>query len=74
MERYCPDCGAVLAAGHARCRPCFRRFEAEYQRKMERDWMMRNFPGFRPRDLFPENGWDEQEKKASEKEVRGWRG
>ena len=36
--------------------------------------MMRNFPGFRPRDLFPENGWDEQEKKASEKEVRGWRG
>ncbi len=69
MERHCPDCGVVLAAGHARCRPCFLRFEAEYQRKTERDWMMRNYPGFRPRDLFPEDGWDEQDQKASEKEV-----
>lgn len=61
MERYCPDCGEVLAAGHARCRPCFRRFEAEYQRKTERDWMRRNFPEFRPRDLFPEDGWEQTE-------------
>ena len=54
MERYCPDCGVVLAAGHARCRPCFLRLEAEYQRKTERDWMRRNFPEHRPRDLCPE--------------------
>ena len=38
-----------------------RRFEAEYQRKTERDWMRRNFPEFRPRDLFPEDGWDQTE-------------
>ena len=62
MERYCPDCGEVLAAGHARCRPCFRRFEAEYQRKTERDWM-------RPRDLFPEDYWEQTEiKKTTVKE------
>lgn len=52
MERYCPDCGEVLAAGHARCRQCFRRFEAEYQRKTERDWMRRN---------FPEDYWEQSE-------------
>lgn len=61
MERHCPDCGEVLAAGHARCRPCFRRFEDEYQRKTERDWMRRNFAEFRPRDLFPEDGWEPME-------------
>ena len=60
IERNCPDCGVVLDAGHARCRPCFLRFEAEYQRKTERDWMTRNYPDFRPRELFPEDGWDEQ--------------
>lgn len=59
MDRHCPDCGVLLEAGHARCRPCFLRFEAEYQRKTERDWMMRNFPECRPRELFPEDGWDE---------------
>ena len=31
--------------------------------------MTRNFPDFRPRDLFPEDSWDEQEQRASEKEV-----
>lgn len=31
--------------------------------------MMRNFPGFRPRDLFPEDGWDEQQQQVTEKEV-----
>lgn len=31
--------------------------------------MERNFPDFRPRDLFPEDGWDEQKQQASEKEV-----
>lgn len=60
IERNCPDCGVQLEAGHARCRPCFLRFEAEYQRKTERDWMMRNYPELRPRELFPEDGWDEQ--------------
>ena len=60
IERNCPDCGVLLEAGHARCRPCFLRFEAEYQRKTERDWMMRNYPELRPRELFPEDGWDEQ--------------
>ena len=50
----------MLEAGHARCRPCFLRFEAEYQRKTERDWMTRNYPELRPRELFPEDGWDEQ--------------
>ena len=60
IERLCPDCGVVLEAGHARCRPCFLRFEAEYQRYTERAWMTRNYPDFRPRGLFPEDGWDEQ--------------
>ena len=70
MERYCPDCGVVLAAGHARCRQCFLRLEAEYQRKTERDWMRRNFPKHRPRDLFPEDYWEPAEiKNTSEKEV-----
>lgn len=59
IERHCPDCGVLLEAGHARCRPCFLRFEAEYQRKTERDWMTRNYPELRPRELFPEDGWDE---------------
>lgn len=69
MERYCPDCGVVLAAGHARCRPCFLRLEAEYQRKTERDWMRRNFPEHRPRDLFPEDYWEPTEiKNTSVKE------
>lgn len=61
MDRFCPDCGVVLAAGHARCRPCFLRFEAEYQRYTERIWMMRNYPDFRPRDLFPEDYWEQIE-------------
>lgn len=69
IERHCPDCGECLAAGHARCRRCFLRFEAEYQRYTEREWMRRNFPDFRPRDLFPEDGWDEKEQRAAEKEV-----
>lgn len=60
IERHCPDCGVLLEAGRARCRPCFLRFEAEYQRKTERDWMTRNYPELRPRELFPEDGWDEQ--------------
>lgn len=59
IERHCPDCGVLLEAGHARCRQCFLRFEAEYQRKTERDWMTRNYPELRPRELFPEDGWDE---------------
>lgn len=46
MERFCPDCGVVLEAGHARCRPCFLRFEAAYQRYTERAWMARNYPIF----------------------------
>lgn len=65
MERHCQDCGEVLAAGHALCRPCFRRFEAEYQRKTERDWMQRNFPECRPRELFPEDGWEPMEIKRT---------
>ena len=36
MDRFCPDCGVVLEADHARCRPCFLRFEAAYQRYTER--------------------------------------
>ena len=68
MERYCPDCGVVLAAGHTRCRPCFLRLEAEYQRKTERD---RNFPEHRPQDLFPEDYWEPAEiKNTSVKEGR----
>lgn len=59
IERRCPDCGVLLEAGHARCRPCFLRFDAAYRRKTERDWMMRNYPELRPRELFPEDGWDE---------------
>lgn len=74
MERYCPDCGVVLAAGRAQCHACYLRAQALTQCATERAWMARNFPGFRPRDLFPEDGWDEQEKQVSEKEVRGWRG
>lgn len=31
--------------------------------------MTRNYPNYRPRSLFPEDGWDEQDQKASEKEV-----
>lgn len=71
IERHCPDCGEVLAAGHARCRPCFLRFEAEHQRYTERAWMTRNYPEFRPRDLFPEDGWGEQEQQANEKKEVG---
>ena len=75
MERYCPDCDEVLAAGHARCRTCFRRFEAEYQRKTERDWMRRNFQEFRPRDLFPEDYWEQSEiEKTTVKEGDEWHG
>ena len=60
----------VLEAGHARCRPCFLRFEAKYQRYTERAWMTRNYPEFRPRDLFPEDYWEQAEaKKTSVKEV-----
>lgn len=55
MERYCPDCGVVLEAGHARCRSCFLLFEARHQRLTERSWMERNYPEFRPHDLFPED-------------------
>lgn len=55
IERHCPDCGVLLEAGHARCRPCFLQFEARYQRLTERSWMERNYPGFRPCDLFPED-------------------
>lgn len=69
MERHCPDCGVLLAAGHARCRPCFLRFEAKYQRYTERAWMTRNYPDYRPRDLFPEDYWEQAEaKKTSMKE------
>ena len=66
IERQCPDCGVQLEAGHARCRPCFLRFEAEYQRKTERDWMTRNYPELRPRELFPEDGWDEMEMREAD--------
>ena len=59
MDRFCPDCGVLLKAGHARCRPCFLRVEAEYQRYTERAWMTRNYPDFRPRDLFPEDYWEQ---------------
>lgn len=55
MDRFCPDCGVLLEAGHARCRPCFLQFEARHQRLTERFWMERNYPEFRPRDLFPED-------------------
>lgn len=55
-DRFCPDCGVVLEAAHARCRPCFLRFEMTYQRKTEKDWMMRNYPELRPRELFLEDG------------------
>lgn len=55
MDRFCPDCGALLEAGHARCRSCFLKFEARYQRLSERLWMERNYPEFRPCDLFPED-------------------
>lgn len=55
MDRFCPDCGVLLEAGRARCRPCFLRFEARHQRLTERFWMERNYPEFRPRDLFPED-------------------
>ena len=33
--------------------------------KTERDWMRRNFPEFRPRDLFPEDGWEQSEIKTT---------
>lgn len=55
MDRFCPDCGVLLEAGHARCRLCFLQFEARHQRLTERFWMERNYPEFRPRDLFPED-------------------
>nr|DAX80456.1 MAG TPA: RNA polymerase subunit [Caudoviricetes sp.] len=55
MDRFCPDCGVLLEAGHARCRSCFLQFEARHQRLTERFWMERNYPEFRPRDLFPED-------------------
>nr|DAT85181.1 MAG TPA: hypothetical protein [Caudoviricetes sp.] len=28
--------------------------------------MARNYPDFRPRDLFPEDGWDEKEQRTKE--------
>lgn len=65
IERHCPDCGVLLEVGRARCHPCFLRFEAKYQRYTERAWMARNFPEFRPRDLFPEDYWEQSEAKRT---------
>lgn len=71
MDRFCPDCGVLLKAGHARCRPCFLRVEAEYQRYTERAWMARNYPDFRPRDLFPEDYWEQVEAKKEDRREGG---
>jgi len=65
IERHCPDCGVLLEVGRARCHPCFLRFEAKYQRYTERAWMARNFPEFRPRDLFPEDYGEQSEAKRT---------
>lgn len=72
--RRCPSCGVAILPGRAQCHTCYLRAQAITQCATERAWMCRNFPEFRPRDLFPEDGWDEQEKQSTEKEVRGWRG
>ena len=45
---------------------CFLRVEAEYQRYTERAWMTRNYPDFRPRDLFPEDYWEQVEAKKTD--------
>ena len=41
--------------GRAQCHDCYLRAQARAQCATERAWMVRNFPGYRPRDLFPED-------------------
>lgn len=53
--RLCPKCGVPVQAGHVHCKECFFRETARLQCLTERAWMERNYPGFRPRDLFPED-------------------
>lgn len=33
--RNCPDCHRVLDAGHARCHPCFMRYQRDRHRQMD---------------------------------------
>ena len=53
--RRCPSCGTPILPGHAQCHACYLRAQARAQCATERAWMTRNYPGYRPRDLFPED-------------------
>jgi len=53
--RRCPTCGVEILPGRAQCRTCYTRAEWRNRCATERAWMTRNFPGYRPRTLFPED-------------------
>ncbi len=53
--RRCPSCGTPILPGRAQCHDCYLRTEQQVRAYTERAWMTRNYPGYRPRDLFPED-------------------
>lgn len=58
--RRCPSCGTPILPGRAQCHDCYLRTEQQVRAYTERAWMMRNYPGYRPRDLFPEDYGDDE--------------
>ena len=58
--RRCPSCGVAILPGRALCRPCYVKTEQQRRAFTERAWMTRNYPGYRPRSLFPED-YDQEE-------------
>ena len=58
--RRCPTCGTPILPGRAQCHDCYLRTEQRVRAYTERAWMTRNFPGYRPRDLFPEDYEDDE--------------
>lgn len=52
-RRFCPDCGAELDAGRARCRSCFLEAEERGRDLTDRMWIRRNFPGRNRPGVFP---------------------
>lgn len=53
--RRCPSCGVAVLPGRAQCHTCYLRAAQLTRAYTERAWMTRNFPGLRPRALFPED-------------------
>ena len=58
--RRCPSCGVAILPGRPQCRSCYVKAEQQYRAFTERAWMTRNYPGYRPSSLFPED-YDQEE-------------